>query len=446
MRFSIGTAILTLSFWAFVFGGFAFNGVFLANVRALRLRPDVTVEVPVVGTTSIGALTAPVTLPGKIAEARQNPPQAAALLLPEWQGRDRLNILLLGIDRRQDEPFDGARSDTIMLASIDPVTKSAALVSLPRDLWVNIPGFGEQRINVAHAVGGPDLAKRTVTADFGIPIKYYVRVDFKGFEDVVNTVGGIIVDVDRPVKDDEYPAGDYGYQRIYVEPGPQLMVGQTALQYARSRHSENDFGRAARQQKVVLAIRERALQLNMLPRAPELLGILQKAVSTDIPAGDMLSLARLASEVDRERIANLVVDTELARPAKGEGGADILLPDTAAIRAAIDRVLKTAARPELRARIEVLNGTTRTGYGQRVNDFLAAQGFDVVRVAAADRTDYQTSTLQVLDGNRTAAESLAKALRIPTSSIQDAEASASAQTPNVALRFIIGQDFIIPPQ
>ena len=104
-------------------------------------------------------------------------------VLPDWQGTERVNILLLGIDKRDDEPIDGTRSDTIIWPASIPVTKSAALVSLPRDLWVTIPGCtaaraavgGQQRINFAHAVGGPDLAARTITADFGVPIQYYAR-------------------------------------------------------------------------------------------------------------------------------------------------------------------------------------------------------------------------------------------------------------------------------
>src|SRR5262249_15005137 len=130
-------------------------------------------------------------------------------VLPDWQGTDRVNILLLGIDKRDNEPIEGTRSDTMMLASIDPVSKSAALVSLPRDMWVRIPGWGQQRINVAHAVGGPDLAMQTVSSDFGIPIQYYARVDFRGFEQMVDAVGGVVIDVDWPVKDDEYPTADY---------------------------------------------------------------------------------------------------------------------------------------------------------------------------------------------------------------------------------------------
>ena len=120
--------------------------------------------------------------------------------------------------------------------------------------------------------------KRTITNDFGIPIQFYARVDFRGFEELVDQVGGVMVDVDRPVKDDEYPTDNYGYQQIYYAPGPQLLDGVHALQYARSRHGTNDFSRARRQQMVIVALRDRALQLNMLSKAPSMAGIVRESL------------------------------------------------------------------------------------------------------------------------------------------------------------------------
>ncbi len=438
-----------LAFWAFVLGGFVFGGVFLVNWRALLQRPEVTVSVPGAGQVSVGNLPVLGLTGPRTGDLRTNLASAAKNLLPAWKGTDRITILLLGIDKRDDESLEGTRSDTMMLVSIDPVGKSATMISLPRDLWVRIPpyapsgwGGGEQRINVAHALGGAELAKRTLTADFGIPVQYYARVDFRGFEEMVNAVGGVIVDVDRPVKDDEYPTEDYGYQRIYIAPGPQLMDGRTALYYARSRHSENDFGRSRRQQKVIVAVRDRALQLNMLPKASEMLGIVQKAVSTDLSAVDMLALARLASEIDRDRIATLVVDTELVQPFIGEGGANLLAPNYPAIRRAIDNALKAASRPELRARLEVLNGSGRPGLGQQTADFLTAQGWDVARVAVADRSDEPTSSIQALTGNRAAADAVATVLRLPAGAVSDAPSSS----PAADIRLTLGADFQLPAQ
>ncbi len=433
------------AFWAFVLGGLVFGAIFIINWHALgqREQPRIIVAAGPVTVTMPVTISAPAPL---AAPARPQQQIVSGLgsvvknVLPEWSGKERVNILLLGIDKRDDEPVSGTRSDTMMIASIDPVTKSGALVSLPRDLWVSIPTYGQQRINVAHAVGGPELAMRTVTANFGIPIQYYARVDFHAFEELVDTMGGVVIDVDRPVKDDEYPTNDYGYQRIYFAPGPQLLNGVQALQYARSRHGSNDFSRARRQQMVLVAIRQRALQLDMLSKAPGMLGIVQKHLSTNLSPVQLLSLARLISEVDKDRIGNLVIDTNYARPFTGAGGADLLLPDAPRIRQAIDSTFKLAAHPELKARVEVLNGSATPGLGQKAADYLTAQGFNVVSVDPAERSDYRSSLVQVLTADRRAAEALAATLRVPATSITE------LPTPNARadVRVVVGQDFRVP--
>jgi LCP family protein required for cell wall assembly len=294
---------------------------------------------------------------------------------------------------------------------------------------------------VAHAVGGPELAVQTVTTDFGLPIQFYARVDFRGFEQLIDAVGGVVIDVDWPVKDDEYPTPDYGYQRIYFGPGPQLMDGVTALEYARSRHGTNDFARAGRQQKVLVGLRSRALQLNMLSRAPELVGIVRKSLSTDLSPVQMLALAKLISQVDRDRIANLVIDTSYANPFRGPDGADLLQPNIPAIKHAIESAQRSAAHPELRAKIEVLNGSGTAGLGQKAADYLTAQGFNVVRIAAAERSDYRSSLVQVLTEDKGAAEALATTLRMPTTAI------SQVPTPHAEadIRIVVGQDFRVPP-
>jgi LCP family protein required for cell wall assembly len=452
-----GPPLFTIAaFWLFVVGGLVFGGIFLANWKALGKRPQspssppVAVNVPVIGSV-------PITRPPSIqiprgqvpVPAPESPkvPEIAKNLLPEWTGTDRINIILLGIDKRDDETIEGTRSDTMILASIDPPTRSVAMVSIPRDLWVSIPGCnaasgcigGQQRINFAHAVGGPDLAKRTISNDFGVPVQYYARVDFRGFEQMVDAVDGVVIDVERPIKDDQYPTYDYGFQRLYVTPGPQWMDGPTALKYARSRHDSTDFSRAARQQKVLVSLRDRALQLNMLPKAPELLGIASRSVATDLSPLQMLSLARLVSEVPRDNIVNLVLDTHYVTGFIGPDGADLLRADPGVIRRAIAGAEREAAHPELRARVEVLNGSGRAGLGQRAADYLSAQGFNVVHIAAAERTDYRSSLVQVLTEpeNHRAAEALASTLQVPTSAITDVP---TADAP-ADVRLVVGQDF-----
>src|SRR5260370_35475114 len=136
---------------------------------------------------------------------------------------------------------------------------------------------------------------------------------------------------------------------MYFGPGPQLMDGATALQFARSRDGMSDFARAGGEQKVIVSLRNRAMQLNMLARAPELVGIAQKAVSTDLSPVQMLSLAKLVSQIDRDRIANLVIDQNYVTAFKGQDGADLLNPNFPAIRPAIAPAPKSAPDPDLRA-------------------------------------------------------------------------------------------------
>ena len=452
-----------MAFWAFVVGGLVFGGIFVGNWRTLSARmnaqrePGAPPPVVMLGAGPV-SVTVPVTISGpSVTAGAPKPAQQVATnivsvvknVLPDWQGTEPVNILLLGIDKRDDEPIAGTRSDTMMLASIDPVSKSATLVSLPRDMWVNIPGCtyregcigGQQRINVAHAVGGPDLAVQTVRADFGIPIQHYARVDFRGFQQMVDAVGGVVIDVDWPVKDDEYPTPDYGYMRIYFGPGPQLMNGAQALEYARSRHGMNDFARAGRQQKVILSVRNRVLQLNMLSKAPQLLSIAQESITTDLSPVQMLELAKLVSEIDRDKITNLVIDTNYVRPFVGDDGADLLDPNIPAIKRAITNAQRTAAHPELRAKVEVLNGSGTAGLGQKAADYLTAQGFNVVSVAAAERSDYRSSLVQVLTNqDNGAAQALVDMLKIPATAISD------QPTPDATadIRVVVGQDFRLP--
>jgi hypothetical protein len=220
------------------------------------------------------------------------------------------------------------------------------------------------------------------------------------------------------------------------------MTGDQALQYARSRHGTSDFARAGRQQQVIVAVRNRVLQLNMLSRAPELLGIAQKSVSTNLTPVQMLALAKVVSQIDRERINNLVIDANYVRPFVGSDGSDLLDPNIPAIRRAIASAEKTAAHPELRAKVEVLNGSGTAGLGQKAADLLTAQGFNVVNVAPAERSDYSSSLVQVLGvDNSGAAHAVASVLKMPETAIVSGDPRPDA---SADIRIVVGQDFQLP--
>jgi LCP family protein required for cell wall assembly len=452
--------ILTFGFALFVAGALFAGWTFLTNWKVLAGgRPAGAVQVQVPGGLVVSlpepALPA---VPGMPSQERG--PSAANAPLPDWTDRDRLNVLLLGIDHRDDEPIDGSRSDTMLLVSIDPPSKSALMVSLPRDLWVAIPGYGEQRINVAHMVGGPDLAMRTVSGSLGVRVSHYARIDFRGFEQIVNTLGGVFVDVERPIKDDEYPTEDYGVMRIYIPPGPQWMDGKVALQFARSRHSENDFGRARRQQRLLVAMRERAVDSNLIVKAWELLPLAQRTVNTNFGPLELAKLAKLSSEIDRERIANLIIDTEYASPVLTADGADVLVPDRAAIQNAMNRAFsriaaappaqpggasgptaKAAPAPPAPTRVEVLNGTSRQGLARATADWLRQKGYEITRVDSAERADYAQTQLMAQPGREPAATALASALGLsPSTAVQPLQPAAGA--PDV--RLVLGQNYQLP--
>jgi LCP family protein required for cell wall assembly len=266
-----------------------------------------------------------------------------------FRNQERVNILLLGTDRRPDEKGP-TRTDTMLVVTLDPASKSAGMLSLPRDLWVRIPLAGgrwiEGKINTAHFYGdlykypggGPALAKKTVENLLGIKINYVAKIDFSGFAQIVDTLGGINVDVERPLKDDAYPTSDYGVKRIFIPAGLQHFDGETALQYVRSRHQDSDFGRMHRQQQVLLAMREKALQLNIVPKLPKLISEFRDSLYTDLSPGEMVALAKLGKEVEAQNIVSRSIDECCVTTFYTTQGEEALLPNRAALQKAVQEV------------------------------------------------------------------------------------------------------------
>lgn len=242
----------------------------------------------------------------------------AELLNGEEQ--DRVNILLLGQGGKKHE--GGLLADTIMVASIQPSTNRVALLSIPRDLQVafypspttKIPSY--YKINSSTSRGGVTLAIEKVEEVTGLSMHYYMLIDFDGFRDVVNTIGGVDVVVDNAFTDREYPDYKFGYQTITFKAGVQHMDGERALQFTRSRHGNNsegsDFARARRQQKVLEATREKVLSASTLLNPAKMNGLMNDLgdhVSTNIEIWEMARLAGVAQSVDTSAIVNTVIDT-----------------------------------------------------------------------------------------------------------------------------------------
>lgn len=255
--------------------------------------------------------------------------------LGAWEGNDRVNILLLGIDRRPGEAFV-SRTDSMMVISINPETDSASILSIPRDLYVQIPGYGEDRINTALVYGSRDgdyldgaaLAMQTVSSNLGIPINHFVLVDFSAFVRIIDLLGGIDVEVPYDINDSLYPDMDYGYDPLYIPAGLQHFDGQTALKYARTRHADSDFNRAYRQQQVLFAARSKALSLGlaeMLLKAPSLYREVEGGIRTDLSLEQMLRLAKTVGDIPSENMRNEVLDQNYVTSYRTPGGASVLL-------------------------------------------------------------------------------------------------------------------------
>jgi LCP family protein required for cell wall assembly len=262
--------------------------------------------------------------------------------LPDWDGTSRVNILLLGSDTRGDGEV--ARSDTLILVTINPETKQVSMLSIPRDLLVTIPDYGRDKINAAYAYGsmnnltGPGLAAATVEYNFGVTIDYFAEVDTTGLARIIDTLGGVTLDVPTPIKDDEYPGSGNNYLRVDFQTGLQHMDGVRAVQYARTRHDDNDFARGNRQQQLLRALRAQTVGLDLLPKAPDLLNQLADTFRTDLSPKQVLALAKLGSSIPSDDIHSY--DLESATTVSfAPGQPYYLIPDWPAIHKILDEMM-----------------------------------------------------------------------------------------------------------
>lgn len=256
-----------------------------------------------------------------------------------------LNILVLGIDQRADEGGP-SRSDSMILAGINANTGQAAVLSIPRDLWVDINGVGEQRINTALFFGyeaddptaGPRLAVQTVASHFDAAVDRYLVLDFQTFVRLIDALGGVEVNVPQPITDTEYPTPDYGVTTIHFDAGPQTLDGEQALIYVRTRHADDDFGRSERQQQVMQAIAAKLVQPAAWPLLPEAYRVLRDGVVTDLTPGDAPALLSLAQALAKGEVVTATLDEDLATPWVTPAGAWVLLANWPAIDALVDQL------------------------------------------------------------------------------------------------------------
>jgi len=258
-----------------------------------------------------------------------------------------VSLLALGVDRRGSEV---ARSDTMLLATIDVAKKQISAVSIPRDLLVDIPGQGQERINAAFSFGeqerpggGPARVKQVVEQNLHVTVPHWAVVDFQCFRTAIDAVGGIYVDVPTRIVDREYPDENYGIMQITFEPGFQWLDGERALEYARTRHADSDFGRMRRQQVVLSALRTQLITLQRLPVLPSVLDGC-RGFASDLPLIDLVALAFTARSIPESNIHLTIIDEQMTRPTMLPNGAEVLSPDWTAIRPLVRTALPAMAR------------------------------------------------------------------------------------------------------
>ncbi|RLC37452.1 hypothetical protein DRH29_01850 [candidate division Kazan bacterium] len=321
-------------------------------------------------------------------------------LIGEEDGR--VNILILGHPGGGDEVDGPFLTDTLMVASYNVEDNYLHLFSIPRDTYVSIEDYGMSKINGVFEIGrtkfddGPGTAMRTVGDLLGLGIPYYVKIDFEGFEQVIDSLGGVNIEVEKDLHDQYYPTPDKGYETLDIPAGTYTMDGAMALKYARSRKTTSDFDRARRQQKILLALRDRAMDMELLTapkKVIEISEIVKDHFSTNLKTGEIERALELMVGIDPERIYNKVFDDGPNGVLYGTkvDGIFVLKPinddytkisDSVAL--ALSRVGDEATTDEDAdlepLKVEVLNGTNITGLAGRTRDKLEQAGFEVVRV------------------------------------------------------------------
>jgi LCP family protein required for cell wall assembly len=324
--------------------------------------------------------------------------------------KDIVNILLLGRDTAKGSK--SYRTDVIIVVSVNKPANSVTLLTIPRDLFVYIPGWTMNRINTAsghgdaigYPGGGVALLEQTILYNLGIPIHGWARIDFAGFKQVIDVLGGVEVPVsctmqDWRLKDPYDPNMDVqnadNWHLYTVAPGLQRMDGDLALWYARSRKRSSDYDRSRRQHQVLRAMFEKGLQLNMLPKAPDFYNQYIQIVDTDLGIGDVLQFVPLAANLSNTRIKSRFIGREHVWSWTTPQGAAVLLPDRAAISALLNEAFQPPAANVLERTgpsVEIWNGTPSADWSALATDNLAWAGIIPV-LGQADRTDYPTTTL-----------------------------------------------------
>lgn len=341
---------------------------------------------------------------------------------------DRINFLFLGIGGSGHAGPE--LTDSIIFASFKPSTGEVGFLSIPRDLAVPIPGYGYQKINSINAYGemekkgsGAEMASEIIGNLLKQKIHYFVKADFDGFIELIDEIGDVDIYVDTSFTDTSYPTDDDFTTIISFSQGWQTMDGATALMFTRSRHGSNgegsDFSRAKRQQKVLLAVKEKLLSASTFlnpSKLNRLISVFENNVETNLSFWEIMKLARSATDIDVEAISMQVLNETANGPLYSThiNGAYVLLPkrdDWTAIEKIADNLLNPEAEtismqeqmtPALSATVEIQNGTSVSGLAFQASQLLSASSFTVVSIGNADSKTYERTIIYDLtDGEKT---------------------------------------------
>jgi len=355
-----------------------------------------------------------VTVEPGITQTPTAPPLDTFTMPEAWDGKTRVNLLVMGIDARSPDAANPL-TDTMILFTLDPVNNTAGMLSIPRDLWVRIPGSDYGKINTAYSIGesfqlpggGPALAAKTVENLLGVPIHYYAQIDFKAFVDFINQIDGVkITTTDRV----QLNIVDTKFSQ-WLEPGTYTLTGDLALAYVRYREpTGGDISRSQRQQQVILAIRDRILNFNMLPkliqRAPELYASLSQGIRTNLTLDQAIQLGiKVLNDIPRDKIAHTAIGWQDVTTGTSPDGLAILRPIPDRIRELRDSVFGGGDAIDVQdpttllnvlaeegAAVSIMNGSSAQGLAERTADYLKTQGINVVEQGNAAYTTYTTVT------------------------------------------------------
>jgi LCP family protein required for cell wall assembly len=447
---------------------FAIAAVLMAYITFIAVRDFVTSweMTSLTGVTVHDATTTPDPLGGT--PELNAPLQPVGGPTPEpWDGASRVTLLAMGLDYRDWATGEGPpRTDTMILFTVDPLNKTAGMLSVPRDLWVNIPGSKYGKINTAYQLGeayklpggGPELAMKTVSELLGVPIDYYAQVDFGAFIRFIDEIGGVKVELTEPIKVDLL--GDNTQKKL--KPGIQVLPGDITLAYARARNTEGgDFDRAQRQQQVITAIRNRMLEkdnlLNVISKAPALYSELSGGIHTNLTLEQTIRLAWLAAQVPSDKIKNAIIGPDQVNFFKSPDGLDALKPLPDQIRILRDDIFaesvpvspsaSSMSSAELMqaegAKVSVLNGSTTNGMAASTMEFLKTQNVNVTTTGNAESI-YNATTIFDYTGKPYTLKFLMELMGINATRIY----SRYDPTSQVDLVVIVGTDWATshPPQ